>query len=135
MTLYGKESVNGERKSPRVMLIPDNPRGIGDAHSISGPGRKLCQALLLSLMVVCGLPSAQAANQETAAPVAVDTTVSLNNAGAEELQTLDGVGPKTAASIVAWREREGPFKSVDQLMAVKGIGEKTLSRIRDRLSL
>jgi competence protein ComEA len=43
--------------------------------------------------------------------------------------------PETPASIVAWRDREGPFESVDQLMAVKGIGEMTLSRIRDRLSL
>ncbi|HEX5678047.1 MAG TPA: helix-hairpin-helix domain-containing protein [Alcanivorax sp.] len=100
-------------------------------------GRKLYQILLLSLMLLAGgLPAAQAAPEaEGAGGAAVDTTVSLNNAGVAELQTLKGIGPKTAASIVAWREREGPFESVDQLMAVKGIGEKTLSRIRDRLSL
>lgn len=104
-------------------------------------GRKLYQTLLLSLMLLAGgLPAAQAAPEaegagDGAAAAAVDTTVSLNNAGVEELQTLKGIGPKTAASIVAWRDREGPFESVDQLMAVKGIGEMTLSRIRDRLSL
>ena len=102
-------------------------------------GRKLYQTLLLSLMLLAGgLPAAQAAPEAEGAgdgAAAVDTTVSLNNAGAEELQTLKGIGPKTAASIVAWRDREGPFESVDQLMAVKGIGEMTLSRIRDRLSL
>lgn len=100
-------------------------------------GRKLYQTLLLTLMLLAGgLPAAQAAPEaEGASAAAVDTTVSLNNAGVEELQTLKGVGPKTAASIVAWRDREGPFESVDQLMAVKGIGEMTLSRIRDRLSL
>lgn len=100
-------------------------------------GRKLYQTLLLSLMLLAGgLPAAQAAPEaEGASAAAVDTTVSLNNAGVEELQTLKGIGPKTAASIVAWRDREGPFESVDQLMAVKGIGEMTLSRIRDRLSL
>jgi competence protein ComEA len=99
-------------------------------------GRKLYQTLLLSLMLLAGgLPAAQAAPEADGAAAAVDTTVSLNNAGVEELQTLKGIGPKTAASIVAWRDREGPFESVDQLMAVKGIGEMTLSRIRDRLSL
>ena len=103
-------------------------------------GRKLYQTLLLSLtLLVGGLPAAQAAPEAEGGgdggAAAVDTTVSLNNAGVEELQTLKGIGPKTAASIVAWRDREGPFESVDQLMAVKGIGEMTLSRIRDRLSL
>ncbi len=102
-------------------------------------GRKLYQTLLLSLMLLAGgLPAAQAAPEAEGAgdgAAAGDTTVSLNNAGVEELQTLKGIGPKTAASIVAWRDREGPFESVDQLMAVKGIGEMTLSRIRDRLSL
>ncbi len=102
-------------------------------------GRKLYPSLLLSLMLLAGgLPAAQAAPEAEGAgggAAAVDTTVSLNNAGVEELQTLKGIGPKTAASIVAWRDREGPFESVDQLMAVKGIGEMTLSRIRDRLSL
>lgn len=101
-------------------------------------GTKLYPALLLSLMLFGGMPAAQAATDTESASAtasAVDTTVSLNNAGVEELQTLKGIGPKTAASIVAWRDREGPFESVDQLMAVKGIGEMTLSRIRDRLSL
>ncbi len=104
----------------------------------SKPNRtNLYPTLLLGLMLlVGGLPAAQAASEtDGAAAAAVDTTVSLNNAGVEELQTLKGIGPKTAASIVAWRDREGPFESVDQLMAVKGIGEMTLSRIRDRLSL
>jgi competence protein ComEA len=90
------------------------------------------------MLLAGGLPAAQAAPEAEGAgdgAAAVDTTVSLNNAGVEELQTLKGIGPKTAASIVAWRDREGPFESVDQLMAVKGIGEMTLSRIRDRLSL
>ena len=102
-------------------------------------GRKLYSTLLLSVMLLAGgWPVAQAAPQAeggAAASAAVNTTVSLNSAGVEELQTLTGIGPKTAASIVAWRDREGPFESVDQLMAVKGIGEMTLSRIRDRLSL
>ena len=99
-------------------------------------GSKLYPALLLSLMLFGGMPAAQAATgAEGASAAAVDTTVSLNSAGVEELQTLKGIGPKTAASIVAWRDREEPFESVDQLLAVKGIGEMTLSRIRDRLSL
>lgn len=136
MKLYGKDSKNSNGKPLKLMMVSDHSQAISGVHSISGSGRKLCQALLLSLMVIGGLPLAQAANADETTPSAVvETTVSLNSAGVEELQTLNGVGPQTAAAIIAWREQEGPFKAVDQLMVVKGIGEKTLSKIRDRLSL
>ena len=43
------------------------------------------------------------------------------------------MGPKTAEAIVQWRDSQGPFTSVDQLLAIKGIGEKTLAKMRDSL--
>lgn len=63
------------------------------------------------------------------------TRINLNTADANQLQELKGVGPKTAESIVAWREANGPFTSVDQLLAVKGIGEKTLAKMQDQLTV
>lgn len=59
------------------------------------------------------------------------TLVSLNSATAQQLDELPGVGPATAAAIIAHRERHGPFQSVDDLLAVPGIGPTKLARLRD----
>ena len=61
--------------------------------------------------------------------------VNVNTAGAEELQTLPGVGPATAKAIVAWREENGRFRSVEDLLDVSGIGKATLAKFRDRVSV
>ncbi|GFG50907.1 hypothetical protein CQY20_27860 [Mycolicibacterium agri] len=57
-------------------------------------------------------------------------SVDLNKATAEELDTLPGVGPVTAAAIIAWRDANGPFTSVDQLADVDGIGPARLEKLR-----
>ncbi len=54
----------------------------------------------------------------------------LNRASAAELDNLPGIGPSKANAIVAHRERHGPFRTVDQLLEVKGIGPKLLERLR-----
>lgn len=57
--------------------------------------------------------------------------VSLSRATATELESLPGIGPATAAAIVAHRDRHGAFASVDDLLAVKGIGPSKLEALRD----
>lgn len=57
--------------------------------------------------------------------------VNINTAPAEELRTLDGIGEKSAAAIVAYRRQNPPFQTAEDLLAVKGIGPKTLDKIRD----
>lgn len=61
--------------------------------------------------------------------------VNLNTASPAELTALSGIGPALAERIVAWREANGRFADVDQLLDVSGIGEKTLDRFRDRVAL
>ena len=55
--------------------------------------------------------------------------VNLNLAGQTELETLPQVGPVTATSIITWREQNGGFTAVEELLEVDGIGEKTLAQI------
>lgn len=59
--------------------------------------------------------------------------VNLNSATLEELQTLDGVGPVTAAAILEYRTQNGGFRSVEDLGQVPGIGPKTLEALRDKV--
>jgi competence protein ComEA len=59
--------------------------------------------------------------------------VDINRADASQLATLNGVGPAKAEAIVAYREKNGPFQSVEQLADVKGIGLKTVEKNRDML--
>lgn len=61
---------------------------------------------------------------------ATPTVIDLNAASPTELEELPGVGPATAAAIVAHREQNGPFGSVDELLDVRGIGEAKLEQIR-----
>jgi competence protein ComEA len=73
-----------------------------------------------------------AANPAGGAPGAL---VNLNTATGEQLETLPGVGPSTAAAIIAHRDQHGPFTSIDQLVDVRGIGEAKLEQLRDLVSV
>ena len=63
------------------------------------------------------------------------STVSINYGTLEELCTVPHIGPVTAANIISYRESFGLFQSVDDLVKVKGIGPKTLEKIREHVSL
>lgn len=86
--------------------------------------RKLASLLLLTFCL--GLVSlALASAQENADKPPID----LNTAGVEELTSLPGVGQKVAERIVAYREANGPFDKKEELMNVRGIGEKTFLKL------
>jgi len=59
--------------------------------------------------------------------------IDVNTATAVELQSVKGIGVKTAASIVTYREAHGAFNSLDDITGVKGIGDKKLLKLRDAL--
>jgi len=71
--------------------------------------------------------SAVAAADSTASAKGV---VNINTATAEQLQFLPRIGPALAERIIAFREANGQFKKADELVAVKGIGEKSLENLR-----
>ena len=69
-------------------------------------------------------------------PAFAATPVNVNKADAQTIATsLDGIGLSKAQAIVAYRDAHGPFKSVDDLGNVKGVGAKTLERNRDAIRL
>lgn len=91
--------------------------------------RLLLKGLLL-IATLSLLPFVTAANKKP--PVA---PVNLNTATSEELQTVPGIGPATAEKILQMRKNYGAFKSVDDLLAIKGIGPKRLEKMRKYLTV
>jgi competence protein ComEA len=63
------------------------------------------------------------------------TLLDINRAAAEQLQQLPGIGPVRAAAIVRIRERNGPFRSVDELRALPRFSEKLFSQLRDLVTV
>jgi competence protein ComEA len=61
--------------------------------------------------------------------------VNINSADKATLMAVKGVGERRAEAIIAWREKNGPFKSVEQLMEVEGIGQATLDANKDLLTV
>ena len=91
--------------------------------------------LLLTLLVVVPSLGAQApAEAEVQEPPTPTGQVNLNTASAEELQRLPGVGPSRAVAILEYRERH-PFRRIEELMRIRGIGRATFRRLRPLLSL
>ena len=65
--------------------------------------------------------------------VADMSKVNINDATLEELTTLNGIGDKVAAKIIAFRKANGPFQKPEELMMVKGIGQKLFDKNKDRI--
>jgi competence protein ComEA len=103
------------------------------------------RALLSTFVVSCllsAVPSPLAFAQTKAAPRAAAKTapastaiVNLNTASASDLEGLPGIGAKTAARIVEYRQKNGPFKKIEELMNVRGVGEKNFLKLKPQISV
>jgi len=96
-----------------------------------------CCVLLTGAAPNAGLASTPPLAKEAAASAASAPAaglVNLNDATAEQLELLPGIGPSRSSAIVAYRKTH-PFKRVEELMRVKGIGKKSFARLRPLLSL
>lgn len=74
-------------------------------------------------------------NENTASNQSNTGRININTATLDQLQTLKGIGPKTAARIIAQRKRVGYFRSLEDLMQIKGIGPKTLNKFRGNVDV
>lgn len=94
----------------------------------------LCIALMFSLtfcLAAAPVDSyAKAGDTTSNVEKTVAKAVNVNTADKEMLTQIPGVGPVTADAIMEYREANGKFKSADELMNVKGIGEKTIKKMK-----
>ena len=131
--------VAGKVRRPGIAVLDTGSRVI-DAVEAAGGAKQgvnltsinLARVLIDGEQIVVGARAAPApAPTGTIASGEAGPTVlvNLNLAGQTELETLPQVGPVTAASIITWREQNGGFTAVEELLEVDGIGEKTLAQI------
>ena len=85
----------------------------------------LCLGLVLTPVSVLAQKSKAASTEK----------VNLNTATAEQLQALPGIGPSTAKSIIELRTKVGKFSKIEEIINVKGMGEKKFQKIKDRLAV
>jgi len=96
--------------------------------------RRITTLLLLTLALSAAAPTRSAA-APASGTTATEVRININTATVEELTMLPGIGPSYAQRIVEHREKNGPFKKVEDLLNVRGIGEKTFEKIRERLTV
>ncbi|MCU7824852.1 ComEA family DNA-binding protein [Kitasatospora sp. DSM 101779] len=129
--------VAGKVQHPGLRTLPTGSR-VADALRAAGgalPGTdtdslNLARVLSDGEQILVGLPVGQGAPGTTTGGL-----VSLNRATAEQLDTLPGVGPTLAQRILQYRQAHGPFRSVDQLRQVPGIGQRKFDDIKGLLTL
>lgn len=96
--------------------------------------RYLLQPLIILLITCLGLSSAQFAYAAKKSAEPVPASVNINQADAEQLSSrLKGVGAAKARAIVKYRQQHGDFSSLEDLLAVRGIGSKLLADNKDRI--
>ena len=94
--------------------------------------------VLVSLFAAAPHASAQSASRSSARTSTAATSaaiVNINTASAAELDALPGIGAKMAERIVEYRQKNGPFKKVEDLMNVRGVGEKNFLKLKPQITV
>jgi competence protein ComEA len=93
---------------------------------------------MLALTAVAAVAQAPAPAKSAASAKATATAaapVNLNTATQSQLETLPGIGPKAAQRILEYRQKNGSFKKIEDLMHVKGIGEKSFLKLKPLITV
>lgn len=129
--------VAGAVRRPGVYRMPVGSRVDDAVTRAGGPGpRAELEAVNLAARLADGqqvMVPERVAGGGTATATAEAGPISLGTATVEQLEEIDGIGPVTAAAIVAFRDEHGGLASVDQLDQVSGIGPATMDSLRSRL--
>ncbi len=130
--------VAGAVRRPGVYRLPVGSRVVDAISRAGGPSE---DAMLEGINRAARLADGQQVMVPARGPAGVvaagtageDGPISLGSATAEQLETIDGIGPVTAGRIVEYRDQHGGLSSVDQLDQMSGIGPATMESLRDRL--
>ena len=95
----------------------------------------LAMVLAFTVSTSHSIAAAQRGAKPEQAAAAAAPVINLNSATAAQIATLPGIGPKTADLIVQYREKNGNFKKVEEIMNVRGIGEKTFLKLKSRITI
>ena len=95
----------------------------------------IAMATLALLAATLSAPTASAQETAPAAQARAAGALNINTATAEQFEALPGLGAKTAARIVEYRQKNGGLKKLEDLMNVRGIGEKNFLRLKPLLTL
>ena len=90
----------------------------------------------LCALPVLAAPQAKAADAKPSKPAAAITTpININTATLTQLEDLPGIGARTAQAILDHRQKNGNFKKIEELMNVKGIGEKSFLKLKPMITV
>ena len=95
--------------------------------------RTMFSALLVTVLTIAAVSAAHTQPEKPAA--AAKATVNLNTASVDQLADLPGVGKATAQRILEYRQKSGGFKKIEELMNVKGIGEKSFLKLKPLITV
>ncbi|HFI0449687.1 TPA: helix-hairpin-helix domain-containing protein [Streptococcus suis] len=124
-TLEASARVNDAVKAAGGLTSQADPKSINLAQKLSDEAVVYVASKDENISVVASTTASSAMSQE-----GNESKVNLNTATEADLQTISGIGAKRASDIIAYREANGGFKSVDDLNNVSGIGDKTMESIR-----
>jgi competence protein ComEA len=150
--------VSGEVSSPGVYALPPGSRleqaiqAAGGFTTVADPSGLNLAAILedgLRIQVPAQTPTAVPAPAAVANPknpenqaqpatlpeASLSQLININTATQAELETLSGIGPVTAQKIIAFREANGPFTSIEEIQKVSGIGPATFEKIKDFITV
>jgi 5'-nucleotidase/UDP-sugar diphosphatase len=131
-------NIKPEKFTPRhdVLLTRALAISAGLPDKTYRPMGKTLTELFLDAVSRYGIGAIGSVPVKTQAPGAVESKlVNINTAGSEELQTLPGIGPKTAEKIIQYRTANGPFEKIEDIMKVKGIAQGKFSKIKDKITV
>jgi competence protein ComEA len=130
--------VAGAVARPGVYRLPEGTRVTDAVERAGGPSQKaVLDAVNLAARLADGqqvvIPEAGPGGSVVTTSGSADGPISLGTATVEDLDTIEGIGPVTAAEIVEFRDRHGGLASVEQLDQISGIGPATMEALRGRL--
>lgn len=140
-----KVYINGEVNKPGVYTLKQNSR-ILDLVSCAGGFKEEADSLKINeakilkdedYIYVPKIVNGAINGENTITPVNTmdDGKININEATKEQLMTLPRIGEVTATKIIEYREKSGPFKTIEDLKNISGIGDKTIDNIKDKIEV